>query len=369
MRIGILSYPMLFQRDGRLQAQVRATIQALNRIATLPGRGALEAELVDPLRSRLDDYDVVHVFAAINGNHRIVEAAVELNVPVVLSAMIAPGWNRADGRRARIADRLLGNLIGWGVQSSYAQTRDALQLASLVLAQGAAEKRAMRSAFLVDPDKVRVLPHGISPHFFSADAQLFRARTEQKGEFALMAGPVSPYRGQLEMALALNEMSLPLVVIGEARERDAGYLQRLRAAPGVICIGTPRHAERLLASAYAAASVFVLPGRGDDTATAALEALAAGTPVLAGEECALELAGSEFALRKARRDDVRAQKRALLDLLDAAPARERVRALARPYSWDNVALQLAHCYFDVAARRSPGALQGPCPKSESYTAR
>ncbi|WLI91299.1 glycosyltransferase [Massilia sp. R2A-15] len=375
MRVGILSYPMLFQRDGRLQAQVRATIQALNRIALMPGRGPVEAELVDPLRSRLDDYDLVHVFAAINGNHRIVEAAVELDVPVVLSALIAPGWNRADGRRARIADRLLGNLIGWGVQSSYAQTRDALQLASLVLAQGPAEKQAMRNAFLVDPDKVRVMPNGIGPHFFAADAQLFRARTGLQGEFALMAGPVSPYRNQIEMAQALHEIALPLVVMGEARERDAGYLRQLRAAPGVICMGTPRHAERMMASACAAASVFVLPGRGDDLAPAALEALAAGTPVLAGAECALELPNSEFALKKARWDDVRAQKRALLAILEAAPAPERVRALVRQFSWDSVALQLNDCYLDVAEsfrRRLPQAPwlgQGPCPSSESYTAR
>ena len=375
MRVGILSYPMLFQRDGRLQAQVRATIHALNRTALLPGRGPLEAELVDPLRSRLDDYDLVHVFAAINGNHRIVEAAVELNVPVVLSALIAPGWNRADGRRARIADRLLGNLIGWGVQSSYAQTRDALQLASLVLAQAGAEKRAMRRAFLVDPAKVRVLPHGVSPHFFAADAALFRSRTALNGEFALMAGPVSPYRNQLEMAQALHEIALPLVVLGEARERDADYLRRLRAAPGVICMGTPRHEERMLASAYAAASVFVLPGHGDDCAPAALEALAAGTPVLAGAECALELPNSEFALKKARWDDMRAQKSALLDILEMAPARERVRALVRQYSWDSVALQLADCYLDVAAsfrrraRQAPWLGRGPVPSSESYTAR
>jgi hypothetical protein len=70
MRVGILSYPMLFQRDGRLQVQVREAIEALNRIALGPARAPIEAELVDPFRSRLDDYDVVHVFAAVNGNHR-----------------------------------------------------------------------------------------------------------------------------------------------------------------------------------------------------------------------------------------------------------------------------------------------------------
>lgn len=245
MRVGILSYPMLFQRDGGLQVQVRETIKALNRIALGPCRVPLEAELVDPIRSRLDDYDVVHVFAAVNGNHRIVEAAVELNVPVVLSALTAPGWNRSNGTRARIADRLLGNLIAWDMQTSYAQTRHALRLASLVVALGEAEKQALRSAFLINPSKVRVLPNGISPHFFEADAALFRSRTALHGQFALMVGSVSPYKNQLGMAQALSEMALPFVVIGEAGERDTDYLRRLRAVPGVICMGALRHEDRM----------------------------------------------------------------------------------------------------------------------------
>jgi glycosyltransferase involved in cell wall biosynthesis len=375
MRVGILSYPMLFQRDGSLQVQVRETINALNRIAHIPSRGQLEAELVDPFRSRLDDYDLVHVFAAVNGNHSIVEAAVALDVPVVLSARIAPGWNRSDGKRARIADRLLGKLIGWGVQTSYAHTRHALQLATLVVAQGEAERQAIRSAFLVNPAKVRVLPNGISPHLFEADAALFRSRTALQGQFALMVGAVSPYKNQLGMAHALSELALPFVVIGEAQERDTDYMRRLRAIPGVICLGSLRQQARMLASAYAAATVYVLPSQGEAFPLTVLEALAAGTPAVMSDASALQLPNSEFALKRARWDDTRAQKSAVLDLLEAPPERERVRALVRPFTWDSVALQLADCYADALAlarrprgqAREPG--QGASPSSESYTAR
>ena len=327
MRVGILSYPMLFQRDNSLQVQVRETVKALNRLPPLAGGGQLEAELVDPFRSRLDDYDLVHVFAAVNGNHCIVEAAVELKVPVVLSALVAPGWNRSDGTRARIADRVLGNLIGWGVQTSYAQTRHALQLASLVVAQGEAERQAIRTAFLVNPAKVRLLPNGISPHFFEADAALFRSRTAIRGQFALMVGAVSPYKNQLGIAQALSEMALPFVVIGEALERDTDYLRQLRAVPGVICMGPLRQQERMLASAYAAATVFVLPSQGEMVPSAVLEALAAGTPVVMTDESALELPNSEFALRKVRWDDSPgAEKRAARPARGAARTRAGARA-------------------------------------------
>jgi hypothetical protein len=378
MRVGILSYPMLFQREGSLQAQVRETINALNRIAHIPGRGQLEAELVDPSRSRLDDYDLVHVFAAGHGNHGIVEAAVELSVPVVLSAVIGPGWNRSDGQRARIADRVLANLIGRGVQSSYAATRHALQLATLVMAEGEAERQAIRSAFLVNPAKVRVLPNGISAHFFDADAALFRSRSSLTGQFALMAGAVSPYNNQLGIAHALSELALPFVVIGEADERDTGYMRQLRAVPGVICMGALHQQARMLASAFAAATIYVLPSQGEALSLTVLEALAAGTPVVMSEQCVLQLPNSEFALKRTRWDDSRAQKSALLDLLGRRLERERVRALVRPLAWDSVALQLADCYADALAQarraggprtmpavysRAPG--QGACPSSES----
>ncbi|MDL2356417.1 MAG: glycosyltransferase family 4 protein [Pseudomonadota bacterium] len=364
MRVGILSYPMLFQRDGSLQVQVRETVKALNRLPPLAGGAQLEAELVDPFRSRLDDYDVVHVFAAVNGNHRIVEAAVDLRVPVVLSALVAPGWNRSNGTRARIADRLLGNLIACDMQTSYAQTRHALHLASLIVAQGEAERQAIRSAFLISPAKVRVLPGGISPHFFDADGTLFRARTAIAGQFALMVGAVSPYKNQLGIAQALSEMALPFVVIGEALERDTDYLRQLRAVPGVICMGALHQQQRMLASAYAAASVFVMPSQGEGCPLAVLEALAAGTAVMMTADTALVLPNSEFALKKVRWDDSRAQKSALLALLEAPPARERVRALVRPFTWDSVALQLADCYADaiMLVRRADRAA-GACAAS------
>jgi glycosyltransferase involved in cell wall biosynthesis len=353
MRVGILSYPMLFQREGGLQIQVRETIKALNRIGQNPA-SKIEVELVDPCRTRLDDYDIVHVFAAINGNHRIVEAAHELGVPVVLSPLISPGWNRSNGTRARIADRVLGNLTAWNVQTSYAQTRRALQLATLIVALGEAEKNAINAAFLIESGKVRVYPNGISPHFFDAEPALFRARSHIAGQFVLMVGAISPYKNQLGMAQAMSELALPFVMIGEAQERDTDYLQQVKAVPGVTWMGAFKHDDRMLASAFAAASVFALPSQGEVFPLTVLEALAAGTPVVMTSESALSLPDSGFALKRIRWDDSTAQKRAVMSFIAEPPDPQQVRALVRQFTWDRVAEQIAGCYAEVLARAREG---------------
>ncbi|WP_426106146.1 glycosyltransferase family 4 protein [Massilia sp. TSP1-1-2] len=343
MRIGILSYPMLFQRDAALQVQVRETTRALNALQQVDGN-ALTVELVGADPTHLDSYDLIHVFSASGGNHRIVEAAAELGVPVVLSPLISAGWDRSCGEHARLADHKMGKQTAWSVQSTYAQTRRSLQLASAVVALGENEKKAIEEGFLIDSAKIRVFPNGVSAHLFDADGDLFRLRTGIAGPFVLMAGAISPYQNQLGMAQVLAELALPFVLLGEARERDQDYLRQLRAVRGVTCLGGLKHDPNMLASAYAAASVLVLPCQGDGCARTVFDTLAAGTPVVMSSSSVLDLPEGGFALRQVAWSDAAAQKQALLELIAAPPARSSVRDLVRPYTWERAAGQLAACY-------------------------
>lgn len=346
MRVGILSYPMLFQRDGGLQVQVRETIAALNRIGSVASR-PLQAQLVDPNRERLDTFDLIHVFSAINGNYRVVEAASEMGVPVVLSPLLSPGWDRASGFRARVADRLAGRLTAWNVQTSYAQTKRALQLAKLVIALGEAEREAIVSGFLVDPVKIHVFPNGISKHFFTSRPELFRHRTGITGPFVLMVGSVNPYKNQLGLVQALANMNLPVVLIGRVARQDQVYLDTVLRSPWVRWLGALEHNDPLLASAYRAASVVALPSHGEVFPLAVLESLAAGTPVVMTDENALDLRESAFALRKAHWHDASAQRAAIRDFIDRPPEREAVRALVEQYTWQRVAAGIADSYVEL----------------------
>lgn len=340
MRVGILSYPMLFQRDGGLQVQVRSTIEALQQLP-------LEVELVDPNRQRLDSYDVIHVFSAINGNYRVVELANELGVPVVLSALLSPGWSRPAALRARIAERLTGRLTRWQVQTSYAQTKRALQLAQLVVALGPAEQAALVDGFRIDPARIRLLPNGIGEHFFGADPYLFRSRTGLEGPFVLMVGSISPYKNQLGLVRALEKLDLPVVLVGQAQRQHQDYLQQLLKSPKVHWLGQLDHRDPLLVSAYAAASVLALPSQGEVFPLCVLEALAAGTPVVMTDESALDLPSAAFALKQLRWNDTAELCRAIQHFIAHSPPRGEVSALVQAFTWQRVALRIAECYREL----------------------
>lgn len=114
MKVAICSYPMLFQAQGGLQIQVLETKAALNRLG-------VEATIINPSTDRLTNYDLVHVFSAINGNYRIAEMAKSLGLKVITSPLIQPHWTKSFGIKTRLLDRLVGKVTGWDVRTEYHQ--------------------------------------------------------------------------------------------------------------------------------------------------------------------------------------------------------------------------------------------------------
>lgn len=337
MRVGYLFSPMLLQRIGGLQVQIQATMEAVKQ------QGA-HVEMVDTVRNRLRDYDVVHVFGTMNGNHRIVEAAKESGVPVVLSSLVSPMWNRFAGVRARIAEKIVGRLTDWNVQTTYGHIQRALELADVIIALGSAEKKAVVSGFLIEPSKIRIIPNGISDRFFSADASLFRHHCRIEADFVLAVGTISSYKNQLGIARALNDSRTQIILIGPAGKSDEDYLREVLQHPQVRWLGALEYNDPVLPSAFAAASVLALPSKGEVFPNVVLEALAAGTPVVMTSESALFLPDSEFALRKVYWNDQRMLRREILDLIEQRPARKAVSRLVQDYRWPCIAHQIVGCY-------------------------
>jgi len=217
MNVAVLSYPMLFQRQGGLQIQIMETISALNKLG-------IQATLFNPLQDKLGDYDLIHVFSAINGNYRVVEAAKDIGKPVVVSPLIRPDWTRFTGMRERFLDRLVGKSTDWHVKTTYREIHYCLQASDAVVALGAVEKRSITEAFLIDPNKVSVIPNGIPQRFFEAKAQLFIEKYAIEPGFVLSVAAINPHKNQLALVEALKDSGLKVVLIGSCLESAKGAI-------------------------------------------------------------------------------------------------------------------------------------------------
>ena len=343
MRIAILSYPMLFQRQGGLQIQIKETVAALKQLG-------IQADLINPLQDKLADYDLVHVFSAINGNYRLVEAAKDVGKPVVISPLIRPDWNRFSGMRARFFDRLVGKSTGWHIQTTYREIDYCLQASDAIVALGEIERQSIIDAFLIASEKIKVIPNGIPQRFFKATPQLFIDKHDIAPGFLLCVAAINSHKNQLAVVDALKDSGLTVVLIGTCLASSQSYLAKLLTYPHVMYLGSLAYDDPLLASAYAAAGVFCLPSQSEVMPLSVLEALAAGTPAAMTKNHCMDVSKMQPYVREIEPDDWAAIREAISGLLahsvDAANCRSSVAEL----SWGNVAADLAVIYQQVLSK-------------------
>lgn len=198
------------------------------------------------------------------------------------------------------------------------------------------------------PDRIRVIPNGVGAPFGPADGAAPSAPT--LGElgvtrpYFLFAGNPLPHKNLprlLEAFAGLPPMLGGLVLVGiPPAARD--HVERLCAAPGLggrVRILAPVPAPAL-ARLYQSATAVVVPSLWEGFGLAALEAMACGAPVIAGNRGGLpEVVGD--AGRLVDPADVDALRDAMYTLAGQEPLRAALRARglarARAFSWRHVA--------------------------------
>jgi len=160
---------------------------------------------------------------------------------------------------------------------------------SIVLVSGEKERQLLISHFGIPFKKVKVLPICVNRKFYSANSKLFEKKYGIKN-FILFVGHRMRRKNvhRLLEAYSKTKLNIPLVIIGSEHDRD--YLNKLKVKihrinsgamkdKKVFYIGNLNPASELLASAYAAAKVFVLPSYYETPGIAALEAALAGANI------------------------------------------------------------------------------------------
>jgi glycosyltransferase involved in cell wall biosynthesis len=255
VRVLFDTYPWAFVTPGGGEQQLKKYAEYL------PSHG-VEVILHDHWNSALDAVDAVHFFSCIGGSIHFCNFARERGLPLVITSSL---WIDDATRHLYPIDEI----------------RAQLALADVIVPNSCAEADALALMLNLPREQFMPVLNGVDRRFATpADSDLFRDKFGIAGPFVLNVGNIERRKNQLGLVRALAGQDLQLVIIGHVRESD--YADRVLAEAGsrLRFLGPLRHDDPLLASAYAACAVFALPSVCETPGLAALEAAAAGAPLV-----------------------------------------------------------------------------------------
>lgn len=325
--------------DGVQVLRVRNVVQALRRLNLSTPFGFAEA-----LKRIEEPIDVLHLHELRTVESLIVaDHARTNNIPVVLSphGTLNPRTGRSILKQRW--DHLLSRRVMRVVRAVVALSE-----------QEADDVRGLWSRLDLAPPRIDRIPNGVRLDDFAMlpDSSAFRQRYGIRAQYVvLFLGRLHERKGVETVLHAFQQAKLPdaeLVFAGP----DEGMRARLEAQSGkrVTFTGYLDADERL--AALATASVFVLPAVGEGMSMAALEALAAGVPVILAPHCGppeVAAVGAGLVVEPS----IEAVTRALQTLLDPQKTNlirmgEEAQALiAKQYTWSAINERLMALYRDV----------------------
>jgi glycosyltransferase involved in cell wall biosynthesis len=125
-----------------------------------------------------------------------------------------------------------------------------------------------------------VAPHGVAAQEFAdATAKDFIDQYHVE-DFILCVGNIERRKNQLMLIEAARQLDRPIVLIGATHPTDSDYAAKCRVRGGDALVNIGQIPRKLVASAYKAAAVHVLPSFAEGSALSTMEAAAAGCDIV-----------------------------------------------------------------------------------------
>ena len=315
-------------------------IQALRSMEALRSLG-VEVEPLNPW-DPTRQYGLLHCFGT-DGLWEVAARVRATGVKVVVSPVLVFGRSVSTFRAWARVDRLVP------MRTSFRYRRDLLRLAHAVIALTETERRVLEEVYGVPASRCHVIPNGIDDVFRNATAGGHPELGIGDG-FVLCVGSIEERKGQRLVLRAAQRARRRIVFIGEVRQDDpygAAFVRDLKATDNVVWHRKLEAGSDALAGVYAAADALILASSAEGMPLVALEARAAGCPLILSDLPQLIEAfpGATFV----RHDDQEALTRAI----QALPRRTTRAGVPAPWSWPQVASELRRVYQSIAPEIVP----------------
>lgn len=275
MRISVISYGAVSILHGGPNTQIRGTMKHMSN-------HGIEVSYFDSWKQfNKEDCDLVHLFGANIGTYHLAREIHTLGIPLVVTPIIYSNHSAGFVRRALSLHKLMGKL-GRGLWSDYGIAVEICSWAKRILPNTQAEANLLHHGFGVRESTITVIPNGVDERFANGDRSLFKNKYGLDG-FILNVGHIGHARKNvLTLIQALGEINHPSVIIGRVIKGEYGdaCVREARKHKQILMIDGLDNGSDMLASAYAACDVFVLPSMFETPGIAALEAGLAGAKIV-----------------------------------------------------------------------------------------
>lgn len=336
MKVLFLTYPQIGLNRGGMQIQIEKTAEELIK-------NGVKVTLYDPWKNQIPEVDLCHVFSLDGSLVYHVQRAAMLGKPVVISSILN---SFMDSLLQTVLKVRLSSHIP-GMYSDYKRAQLMLLKADRVIVLNQEEKNVLLKAFKLSQQNCVIVPNGINKTFAFANPKLFENKYGIK-DFILNVGSIEQRKNQLNLIKAVTKLQYKLVIIGQATTSNQNYFEECRAMAGdnVIFIGPLAYEDPLLASAFAAAKLFVLPSYSEVMPLTLYEAAIAGCKLITSKNVPVsdQIKQYVYVVDPDKPKDLAA----LIDKEMKSPVNEKLReaALAMP-SWYDVSKKIKAIYDDI----------------------
>lgn len=222
--------------------------------------------------------DIIHYFGRPAGGY--VDLAHKKGIKVVVGELhTGLGSRSAKARRLQKAFMTFGQRLLPGAFTARLAW-DTYRKADAFVALTQWEGQLMREMFDAPADLVHVIPNGVEEVFFQASARS-EAATE---DYLVCTATITERKRVVELAEAAVRAQVPVWIVGRPyADTDPYYLRFMeihRKAPGIVRYEGPVEDRARIAEIYRRAKGFVLLSTMESLSLSALEATAAGCPLL-----------------------------------------------------------------------------------------
>ncbi|MAO64756.1 MAG: hypothetical protein CL666_07125 [Balneola sp.] len=275
MKVGYVIPMSVAAVNGGVRTQATFTVQHVREFG-------VEPVLLSPWNDLQEhELEMVHVFGASVENSEIIPKLQDLQIPVALSPVFYSNHPPSRIRKIIGIEKFLSR-FGSGIRSDFGIKSKLCRQADLLLPNTSDEANLIMHGFGVPEAMIEVVPNGVEQRFSKATKDAFVKEYGIK-DFVLFTGQAAaPRKNVIQLLKVAPKLDVPVVVIGDFgnNKYSRECLSMAKEASNITLVPTLPHDSELLASAYAASSVFVLPSFYETPGIAALEAALAGSNIV-----------------------------------------------------------------------------------------